>query len=90
MDAGEPFSLTAICCDARRGTGGELLVVEKAYKSGWKSPSERKQGTPLEAVKLRKLPHHYENSTRNILLPSGEVRKIHIRLIRKFNNLIVL
>ena len=31
-------------------------------------------------------PKHFENSTRNIKLPNGSIRKIHIRLVRVFNN----
>ena len=36
-------------------------------------------------LKERKNPHHFQNKTRNIRLPNGERRKIHIRFIIEFN-----
>jgi hypothetical protein len=35
---------------------------------------------------MAKDPHHWSNSTRNVLLPNGQKRKLHIRLIIEFNN----
>ena len=33
----------------------------------------------------RKNPHHWDNRTRNIKLPTGEIKKINILLITEFN-----
>jgi hypothetical protein len=93
MDSGEPFSIVFITCDQRKGTGGEIITVEKAYKQKWLSPEERKQQQLLQPASniIKKHPRHYENSTRNIRLASnGDIRKVHIRLIRKFNGKTVL
>jgi hypothetical protein len=93
MDSGEPFSIAFVTCDQHRGTGGELIEVEKAFKASWLSPADRKKMDKLQPASqmLQRNPRHYENSTRNIVLANNsDIRKLHIRLIRKFNNKIVL
>jgi hypothetical protein len=93
LDSGEEFSLSFVTCDKHKGKGGELITVERAVKHNWVSPKDRqlKQKLQPESTIILKHPRHYENSTRNIvLLVNGDIRKIHIRLIRKFNGKIVL
>jgi hypothetical protein len=93
MDRGEEFSLVFITADQKKNTGGELVEVKKAYKHNWLSPAERKkqQGLQPESQIIKRDPRHYDNSTRNIrLAANGDIRKVHIRLIRKFNGSIVL
>lgn len=94
MDSGVEFGpISFVTCDRRKGKGGELITVEKATKHGWLSPEERRLQEKLQPQSkiILKHPRHYENSTRNILiLKNGEIRKLHIRLIRKFNGKIVL
>lgn len=92
MDSGRKFSMSVITCDLRKGTGGELLEIKQAHKHNWLSKDEFKKQQSLQPASqvLKKDPRHYDNSTRNIILPGSETRKIHIRLIRKFNGKIVL
>ena len=93
MDSGEEFSISFITCDVRKGTGGELIHVEKAVKANWLSPADLKKQAHLQPQSriLKKDPRHFENSTRNIrLVSNSEIRKVHIRLIRKFNGKTVL
>lgn len=93
MDAGQPFSIAFITADRRKNTGGELIEVDKAYKSGYVDPHERRKMQQLQPASdmIRKSPNHYENSTRNIVITvNSQVRKVHIRLIRKFNGKTVL
>lgn len=93
MDSGEEFSIAFITCNQHKQTGGELVRVEKACKHNWLSPEDRKKQQLLQpaAAILKKAPRHYENSTRNIRLTSnGDIRKVHIRLIRKFNGAKIL
>lgn len=93
MDSGEEFSISFITCNEAKATGGELITVEKARKHNWLSPEDRKkQALQQPASKIiKKHPRHYENSTRNISLSNnGDIRKVHIRLIRKFNGRTVL
>lgn len=93
MDAGQAFSIAFVTADKRKNTGGELIEVEKAYKSGYINPEDRKKMQQLQPASdmLNKSPNHYQNSTRNIVIASNsEVRKLHVRLIRKFNGKTVL
>lgn len=93
MDSGEPFSIAFITCDQKKEKAGELITVDRARKHNWMSPDERRKLEKLqpESQILKKNPRHYENSTRNIMiLVNREIRKIHIRLIRKFNGKTVL
>jgi hypothetical protein len=41
-------------------------------------------------VRVRKNPNHWENKTRNIELTGGQIKKINILFITKFNNLEVI
>lgn len=90
MDSGEPFSMTFITADRRRGTGGEIVSVKNWIKAS--TPVEgvvktSKKKRLISQLILAKNPNHYENKTRNIrnLRKLKEIRKIHIRLIVKFN-----
>jgi hypothetical protein len=93
MDAGEAFSMSFITCDHTKGTGGEMITVARARKHDWLSPADRKKQAALQpqGKMIKKDPRHFDNSTRNImLLNNSDIRKVHIRLIRKFNDRIVL
>lgn len=92
MDTGRKFDITAITCDTKKDTGGEILEGSQVHKHNWVNPAEYKRLQKLQPTRnvLRKDPRHYENSTRNIVFAGGEIRKIHIRLIRKFNGKTVL
>lgn len=78
---GNPVPFNIEVCTLNRFTtkGGERLKMDNVilYKQKHvKKPSGDKT----------KMPNHYDNGTRNLmLLDSGEIRKIHIRLIEKFN-----
>lgn len=91
LDSGQPFSLSFVTYDKKRGTGGEWINVKSAVKFMAKG----NQTKSIEAAQpsftmLSKNPKHFENSTRNIKLQNGEIRKVHIRLIRLFNNKTVI
>lgn len=91
MDSGEPFSLLCITCNRTKKTGGEELFFAEARKHNAVSPLERKQIARAQPkTALIKDPRHFENSTRNLILPNGQIREVHIRLIRQFNGQTVL
>ena len=91
MDSGEPFSLMAITCDQHKKSGGEEVFFPEARKHNAVSPLERKQIAKAQPkTPLITDPRHFENSTRNLVLPNGQIRKVHIRLIRQFNGQTVL
>jgi len=79
-----PFSCVVCKLNIATGEGGGRLHVKKAivykrFKVGSTKP-----------VKHTRIPRHDENGTLNILLiPSDEIRTIHLRLIEKFNGMTV-
>lgn len=84
MESGLPFSLTYVKADRKRGTGGGIEHISRAHKVG----SGLKDGQRVTASTQRKAeknPHHNQHFTRNIVLPSREVRTVHIDLITRFN-----
>lgn len=90
MDSGEPFSMTFVAADRRRGTGGDIVSVKNWVKVS-KTPDgvvpASKKKRILSQIILAKNPNHYENKTRNIrnLRKLKQIRKVHIRLIVLFN-----
>lgn len=91
MDSGQPFSLSFVTADKKRGTGGEWVAVKWAVKYMLLKKGEAAAIAKLQPISVdRRDPHHFENSTRNIKLKNGELRKVHLRLIRIFNNKTVL
>ena len=83
IDGGQRFDITVVKADVKRGTGGALATytgcIKQRPKNG-KTAETKKQSTGTKS------PNHYENSTRNIyLLREREIKKIHLRLIVRFN-----
>jgi len=78
-----PFSCVVCKLNFATGEGGGRLHVKKAiiYKKNSSSSSYKKYSRTA---------NHEENGTINIqLIPSLEIRTIHIRLIEKFNGMTV-
>jgi len=79
-----PFSLVVCKLNFATDEGGDRLNIKKAVMY------DQKHVRKPSASERKRMPNHEENGTRNILLiPSGEIRSIHIRLIEKYNNKIV-
>jgi hypothetical protein len=84
------FQIRFVTADRTRRTGGEIIEIIDGMKC---SPGKR-DGAPVLDTRLPGKPtersahdpNHWRNSTRNILLPNGGIRKVHIRLIIEFNN----
>lgn len=87
MDSGQPFSLSFVTFDKKRDKGGEWINIQSAVKHMAKAAAQKAitAAQPTFNV-VSKNPHHFENATRNIKLKNGSIRKIHIRLVRIFNN----
>ena len=90
--SGKPvsFDIKFVTSNRKLGTGGEIIEIKGArkcveIKGGEVVIDTRKSATPGE-VPVSRNPHHWINSTRNLLLPNGRIRKVHIRLIIGFNN----
>lgn len=84
------FQIKFVTANRNLGTGGEIIEI----KNGRKCVGTRKGKVVFDMRKadarttpppIPKDPHHWANSTRNILLPNGQIRKVHIRLIIEFN-----
>lgn len=92
MDGSAPFSIDFVTCNKARKTGGEWIHLDNARTHNYISKNEtaRLAKTQPAADVVNKDPRHYQNSTRNLMLSNGEIRKIHIRLIRKLNGKTVL
>jgi len=84
------FQLKFVTANRLEKTGGEIIELKDACKCSVRT----KNGKEIFAAKknfladerITKDPNHWVNSTRNILLPNGQKRKLHIRLIIEFNN----
>ena len=84
------FQLKFVTANRSEKTGGEIIEMKDACKCSVRT----KKGKEIFAAKknfpaderITKDPNHWVNSTRNILLPNGQKRKLHIRLIIEFNN----
>ena len=85
------FQLKFVTANRSEKTGGEIIELKDACKCSVRTKlgkeifAERKN-FPVND-KVSKDPHHWSNSTRNILLSNGQKRKLHIRLIIEFNNM---
>ena len=89
MDAGETFSIGFITFNKTLDTGGEWIEISVACKQ--QSQFTYNQPSNLQVKKFKRNPKHYENSTRNIrVMPEGNIVKVHLRLIRRFNSKIVM
>ncbi|MFN3802866.1 hypothetical protein [Belliella pelovolcani] len=80
-----PFSVTFYTADRRRGTGGEKKTISGAILSKHNKflPQHVRR---VDGFGGSRKARHYENATRNIQSPDGEIIKVHIRLITAFNN----
>ncbi|MDP1624104.1 MAG: hypothetical protein Q8M08_17410 [Bacteroidales bacterium] len=83
------FHVKFVTADRIRRSGGEIIEIQ----SGRKCVGKRSGKTVFDSRKkadenpsISRQPNHWVNSTRNILLPNGGIRKVHIRLIIEFNN----
>jgi hypothetical protein len=89
LDSGAECSLAFRTFDFRKCRGGEYVDIEKCRIHHHKTHEERLE--ERRELRYHKNPQHFKNSTRNVVvLPGGEIRKLHIRLIRKFNGKTVL
>jgi len=91
MDGKQPFSIAFVTADSKKDSGGEWIYIPKAWKHEFATRKEiaAAQNAAPRSDMVRKNPNHYQNSTRNLRLPNGEIRKVHVRLITQFNNQIV-
>jgi hypothetical protein len=91
-----PFSLNYVKLDRKKHTGGQLKRVVQCVAIQVFSSADKKKKTMSGGSKVAvdeknvivpKAPRHFLNGTFNIkILPSGLIRKVHYRLITRYNN----
>lgn len=84
-----PFALTFITADRNRKVGGEIKEIKGAILS------KHNKALPIHMRRVdgfggSKKPASYENATRNVQSPEGSIIKVHIRLIKSFNDQIII
>lgn len=80
MTEGKPFDVIFVTADREKNTGGEIVEIR-----GARLATPKREGPIARATKKKTAQNHHANSTRNIVLANGLIRKIHIRLIIQFN-----
>ena len=86
-----PFQIKFVTANRGLLTGGEIVELKHAWKcvgkrNGKPVFDQRKKSSLGSNDQIPKDPRHWVNSTRNLLLPNGQIRKVHIRLIIEFND----
>jgi hypothetical protein len=88
-----PFSIEFRTYNRHNKMGGVLKTYEGAKLLMAKKTKE-KSFNPISLYNReelqRKNPNHWQNRTRNIELPSGQIKKLNILYITKFNDLEVI
>jgi len=85
IHSGEKFSISFVTADRSRKSGGEIREYEDCVLSSIKDDKFRTSSRHNENPFIIKRQNHYAHATRNILLPNGKIRKIHIWLITRIN-----
>lgn len=88
-----PFDIEFRTYNRNNKMGGVL----KRYEGAKLCMGKKLKGKPFidaeyfyRQQRVRKNPNHFDNRTRNIELPGGQIKKINILFITKFNNLEVI
>jgi hypothetical protein len=88
-----PFDADVYTYNKNSKKGGVLKHYKSVKLLAWEKQERTLQGLTKSAsteVRATKNPNHFQNRTRNIELPNGEIKKIHLRLIDSINGKKVL
>lgn len=83
-----PFHLTYRTYNSKMATGGKLKVFENVVYLPSANPSAIPSLHPSAVFapdKIQRNPNHFDNRTRNIELPTGEINKIRIDFMIAIN-----
>jgi hypothetical protein len=85
IDTGEPFNMTYVTADRKKGTGGQIRHCKNWVRcdlATMPEPVLRRN----KVYEVARDPRHQEHKTKNIMNPATrDIRKVHIRLITEFN-----
>lgn len=83
------FDIEVFTFNRNNKEGGKLKIYNDAKKCIAKVKNSTYKPSQLDKLmqvdKAKKNPNHFENRTRNIELPNGDIRTINILFIKKFN-----
>ena len=94
-ELGKPQQFDIECRSFNRNNkmGGALIVYKNVRLLTGEKTNSKKNITPedfFRSSRTRKNPNHYKNTTRNIELSNGMIRKLNFRYITKFNGVPVV
>lgn len=82
----EPFDIAYCTYDESRKTGGDRIELKGVLSSRMQAQAKKRGfANPEPTQGIQKRQNHYHNATRNLLLPNGKYKKVHIYLIEFFN-----
>jgi len=91
MDRGDKFKIGFRTYDYKKDEGGEWIEFDNCVKHNQLIKGESSRRELANRTSSKRNPNHFVNSTRNIKrLDNGNLFKVHIRLIRKFNDKTVI
>lgn len=86
METGVEFDIEFVSYNRQRKTGGALVTLTKARKHRAGAVASATAATAsVTPTKQTTNPNHTLNGTINLKKQSGELHKVHTRLITKFN-----
>jgi hypothetical protein len=83
IHSGQDFSVKFRTFNRMNKSGGRLIEIHSVKLLTKKEVKEKALVNKDSLVK--KNPNHYDNRTRNLLLPNNEIRKVNILFITEFN-----
>lgn len=90
INSGNPFAIEYCSLDFTANTGGKKHSYPEVNLHKRINEAAPTQHSTLNTLPVKKNPNHIENITLNILLPGGQIRKVHVPLILKINGQPVL
>ena len=87
MRSAAPFSITWVMFDKNKGSGGGVKQIERAVMlTHVKDDNADRKVNHTTLNYSIKNPNHFNNSSFNIrIVASGEIKKVHAQLVRRFN-----
>lgn len=88
-----PFDVDVYSLNKQSKKGGVLKRYKNVKLLAWEKRERTLHGQVKAAsteVRSKKNPNHFGNRTRNIELPNGDIKKLHLRIIDSINGKKVL
>lgn len=92
LEQGESCTITYVTLDKKRGTGGDIATLKdcRKHQAGIFDTDPAREPKHISGEDIADItqrnPNHGLHGTINFKLPDGSIRKMHTRLIVKYNN----